>query len=61
MDLFETIKKKAKKIYHPNKLLKCTGDIKNMEYYERCIIGIPKIKSTNLKLTINKLDVYNKL
>ena len=25
--LFETIKKKAKKIYYSNKLLKCTGDI----------------------------------
>ena len=33
--LFETIKKKAKKIYYPNKLLKCTGDIKkNMECYD---------------------------
>ena len=27
-NLFETIKKKAKKIYYSNKLLECTGDIK---------------------------------
>ena len=27
-NLFEIIKKKAKKIYYSNKLLKCTGDIK---------------------------------
>ena len=27
-NLFETIKKKAKKIYYSNKLLKCTGDVK---------------------------------
>ena len=27
-NLFETIKKKAKKIYCSNKLLKCTGDVK---------------------------------
>ena len=27
-NLLETIKKKAKKIYYCNKLLKCTGDIK---------------------------------
>ena len=27
-NLFETIKKKIKKIYYSNKLLKCTGDIK---------------------------------
>ena len=27
-NFFKTIKKKAKKIYYSNKLLKCTGDIK---------------------------------
>ena len=33
-NILETIKKKAKKTYYPNKLLTCTNDIKNMEYYE---------------------------
>ena len=47
-NLFETIKKKAKKIYYSNKM--------------KDIIGKSKIKSTNLprKLTINKVDVYGK-
>ena len=61
-NLFETIKKKAKKIYYSNKLLKCTGDIKKTWNVMKDIIGKSKIKSTNLprKLTINKVDVYNK-
>ena len=33
-NILETIKKKAKKTYYSNKLLTCTEDIKNMEYYE---------------------------
>ena len=61
-DLFETIKKKAKKIYYSNKLLKCTGDIKKTWNVMKNIIGKSNIRSTNLsrKLTINKVDVYNK-
>ena len=34
-NLFKTIKKKAKKKYYSEKLLKCIGDIKKMERYER--------------------------
>ena len=50
-NLFETIKKKAKKIYY-SKTWNVMKDI----------IGKSKIKKTNLprKLTINKVDVYNK-
>ena len=61
-NLLETIKKKAKKIYYSNKLLKCTGDIKKTWTVMKDIIAKSKIKSTNLprKLTINKVDVYNK-
>ena len=61
-NLFETIKKKAKKIYYSNKLLKCSGDIKKTSNLMKDIKGKSKIKSTNLprELTINKLDVYNK-
>ena len=61
-NLFETIKKKTKKIYYCNKLLKCTGDIKKTWNALKDITGKPKIKSTNLprKRTINKVDVYNK-
>ena len=61
-NLFETIKKKAKKIYYSNKLLKCTGDIKKTWNVMKGVVGKSKIKSTNLprKLTINKVDVYNK-
>ena len=61
-NLFETIKKKAKKIYYFNKLLKCTGDIKQTWSVMKDIIGKSKIKSTNLprKLTINKVNVYNR-
>ena len=55
-NLFKTIEKKAKKMYYSNKLLKCTGDIKKTWNVMK------DIKSTNLlrKLTINKVDVYNK-
>ena len=61
-NLFETIKKKAKKIYYSKKLLKCTGDIKKTWNVMKDIIGKAKLKSTNFpcKLTINKVDVYNK-
>ena len=61
-NLFETIKKKIKKIYYSNKLLKCTGDIKKTCNVMKDIIRKSKVKSTNLprKLTINKVDVYNK-
>ena len=61
-NLFETIKKKTKKIYYSNKLLKCTGDIEKTWNFMKDIIGKAKIKSTNLprKRTINKVDVYNK-
>ena len=61
-NLFETIKKKARKKYYSNKLLKCTGDIKKTWNVMKDIIGKSKIKSTNLpcKLAINKVDVYNK-
>ena len=53
---------KANKIYYSNKLLKCTGDIKKTWNVMKDIIGKSKIKSTDLqrKLTINKVDVYNK-
>ena len=54
--------KKAKKIYYSSKLLKCIGDIKKTwKCYERYNWKIKK-KSTNFpyKLTINKMDVYNK-
>ena len=62
-NLFETIEKKAKKIYYSCKLLKCAGDIIKKKWnVMKNIIGNSKIKSTNLppKLTINKVDVYNK-
>ena len=61
-NLFETIKKKAKIIYFSNKLLKCTGNIKKTWNVMKNIIGKLKIKSTNLprKITVNKVDVYNK-
>ena len=61
-NLFETIKQKAKKICYSNKLLKCIGDIKKTWNVMKDIIGKSKIKSRNLprKLTINKVDVYNK-
>ena len=61
-NLFEKIKKKAKKIYYFNKLLKCTGDIKKTWNVMKDIIGKSKANWTNLprKLTINKVDVYNK-
>ena len=61
-NLFYTIKKKAKKIYYSNKLLKCTGDVKKTWNVMKDIIGKSKTKSTNLscKLTINKVDLYNK-
>ena len=60
-NLFETIKKKAKKICCSNKLLKCAGDIKKTWNVLKDIIGKWKIKLTNLplKLTVNKVDVYN--
>ena len=61
-NLFETIKSKAKKIYYSNKLLYCTGDIKKTWNVMKDISRKSKVKSTNLprKLTINKVDVYNK-
>ena len=61
-NFFETIKKKAKKIYYSNKLLKCTGDIRKTWNVMKDIIGKSKLKSTNLpcKLNINKVAVYNK-
>ena len=61
-NLFYTIKKKAKKIYYSNKLLKCTGDVKKTWKVMKDIIGKSKTKSTNLtcKRTINKVDLYNK-
>ena len=61
-NLFYTIKKKAKKIYYSNKLLKCTGDVKKTWNVMKDIIGKSKTKSTNLtcKLTINNVDLYNK-
>ena len=34
-NLFKTIKKKAKKIYYSKKLLKCIGDIKKVDRYEK--------------------------
>ena len=47
-NLFETIKKKFKKIYYSNKLLNCTGNIKKTWNVMKDIIEKSKIKSTNL-------------
>ena len=57
-----SMKKKAKKIYCSNKFPKCTIDVKKHETLRKDIIEKSKIESTNLpsKLTINKVDVYNK-
>ena len=61
-NIFETIKKKTKKIFYSNKLLKFTGHIKKTWNVMKYVIGKSKIKSTNIphKLTISKKDVYNK-
>ena len=61
-NLFETIKKKARETYYPNKLPKCTGDIKKTWNVMKDKIGKSKIKPRNLprKLTINNVDAYNK-
>ena len=56
-NLFETIKKKTKKTYYSNKLLKCTGDIKKTGNVMKDLIGKSNLPR---KLTINKVDVYNK-
>ena len=60
--LLETIKKKAKKTYYSKKLIKCAGNIKKAWNVMKDIIGKSKIKLTNLphKVTINKVDVYDK-
>ena len=47
-NLLETIKKKAKKIYYSNKLVKYTGNIKKKKTWDvmKDIIEKSKIKST---------------
>ena len=61
-NLFETIKKNAKKMCYSNKLCKCTGDLKKTWNIMKDIIEKSKIKLAILlhKLTINKLGVYIK-
>ena len=60
-NILETMKK-AKEICYPNKLLKCTEDIKKIWNIIKDIIRKSKIKSTNLpyKFTINKMNVNTK-
>ena len=56
------LKKKKGEIYYSNKLLKYTVDFKKPWNVMKDIIGKSKIKSANVpcKLTINKVNVYNK-
>ena len=62
-ELLEPFRNNLKDSSYSNKLLKCTGDIKkNIWNVMKNIIGKSNTKLTNLpqKLTINKVDVYDK-
>ena len=61
INLFESLKKKAKKKYYSEKISKYKHDAKKTWSIMKELIGKIKLKSSNLprRITVNKVDIFD--
>ena len=60
-NLFESLKKKAKKKYYSEKISKYKHDDKKIWSIMKELVGKIKLKSSNLprRITVNKVDIFD--